>query len=67
MQADFDGDEVQFYFMAGPGNITEIANLLSMYTQMTTYESGKNIIGGAPDVDCGIYYIKLYKKFIKPL
>ena len=44
--------------MASPDDNLEIALLSSVYTQFIEYTSNTNIVGGAPDLDKGIYHIK---------
>lgn len=48
-------------------NCVEISILSSMMRQLITYETGASLIGGCPDLDCGIFYIKQDKKKISIL
>ena len=63
MGADFDGDEMQLYFLTCIANNAEIALLMGMQRQLITYESGKNLIGGCPDLECGMFYIQQFEEF----
>lgn len=60
MAADFDGDEMQLYFMVSPDNNLEISLLSSMQHQLITYENGHNLIGGSPDLEAGIFLTKQF-------
>ena len=67
MQADFDGDEMQLYFMASKDNNIELLLLSSMQRQLITYETGTNIIGGAKDLDAGIFNLNGHYKRIEKI
>ena len=66
MGADYDGDEMQLFFVESPWNEVEIALLSSMTRQLVTYENGKTLLGGADskwDIPPGIYHMKTQKEF----
>lgn len=44
--------------MTSQPNNVELALLSSMVRQLITYETGSTLIGGCPDLDCGIFYIQ---------
>lgn len=58
MNADFDGDEMQLFFYPSSRSNTEQIALQSISRQFISYETGKNIIGGAKDLKVGMFNIQ---------
>lgn len=49
--------------MASPMDNCELALLSSMSRQLVSYENGFNVIGGAPDLDSGMFWLLKHESF----